>query len=110
MEPARNEFVILYADASLCRQPLPIYSGDPPEPIAPDWLVITESLIPGCVADTFLLYFLRENGEILEVLQWETLEIALDQADSIAGMRHSSWSRCRLQVPESGRIARWLIT
>ncbi len=57
-----------------------------------------------------MVYFLCDNGEILELLQFETLEIALDQAKWIAGIRHSDWIGCNVRVPEDGRISRDLVT
>jgi hypothetical protein len=46
---------------------------------------------------TFILYFLNENGEPQELLQFDTLEIALDQAHAICGFPH-----CDVSVLEDG--------
>jgi hypothetical protein len=39
-----------------------------------------------------------------ECLQFETLEIALDQARSIAGLPHSAWRPCEVQLTEWERL------
>jgi hypothetical protein len=105
----RSEFVVLYVSASVALRPIPIYAAEESAPIDPDWIAITESSELGSEPDCWLLYFLRDSGDVLEMLQWETLDIALDQASSIAGILHSSWKRCRVEVPESGLIARELV-
>jgi len=104
MQRERNE-----VPASRACHPLPIYSGRPPRPIEPDWLAIAESSAPGPEPNSWLLYFLRNSGEILEVLQWESLEIALEHAASIAGVAKSAWSTCEVVVPVSGVIPRSLV-
>lgn len=91
-------------------KPLPIYSIDPSEPINADWAGITH-----CVHkiehrngffETFILYLFCSAGEDLELLQFDTLEIALDQANAIAGLQFSDWETCSIDIPKDG-IIRW---
>jgi hypothetical protein len=66
---------------------VPIYSGDPPVPIPCEWLGVAHVSGDGPHRDreTFILYFLDQNGDPQETLQFETLQIALDQANAICG-------------------------
>jgi hypothetical protein len=79
---ARDERIVRLARLPLALTPVPIYAGEPPTPMDCDWLAIS------CVTDedgdeSFILYFLDGGGRIREVLQFETLDIALDQAHAI---------------------------
>ncbi len=72
-------------------------------PIACDWLGVAH--VPdGPIADpeTFILYFLDENGEPQEALQFKTLDIALDQAHAICGYPQNGWTTCEIPVLEDG--------
>lgn len=80
--------------------PVPVYSGDPPAPIRCAWLVVTHVPEgPPATPETFLLYFLGQEGEIHECLQYETLEIAIDQAHAVAGLPRSAWIACDAAAP-----------
>lgn len=90
--------------------PLPIYSGDPPEPINADWVGITH-----CVHElehrkgffeNFTLYFYSAEGKDLGYFQFDTLQIALDQATAIAGIQPNDWESCSIHMPEDG-IMQW---
>ena len=74
-------------------KPIPIYTGDPPEPIRCAWLAISRSRgYPRSDDEAFVLYFLGAEGTILEILQYETLDIALDQAHAIARIPQTGWT------------------
>ncbi|MFT5094953.1 MAG: hypothetical protein ACI8P0_000090 [Planctomycetaceae bacterium] len=78
-------------------KPVPIYL---PEPIRPEWLAVTfVPSTPKSVAETYVLSFLDTDGDELEFLQFETLEIALDQARAIAGVEHFDWTECSTPIP-----------
>lgn len=55
-----------------------------------DRLRIVRARLDG--ADQFILEALDERGEVVECLQWETLEIALDQAAAIYGVAQDKWT------------------
>ena len=79
-------------------QPVPIYA---PDPIRPDWLAIVfVPSTPNSVVESFVLYFLDADGNDLEFLQFDTLEIALDQANAIAGVANGDWTQCSTPIPE----------
>ena len=73
------------------------------EPIEPDWVAISSAThpIPG-KPPSYILYFIGSSGDILEVLQWDTIQIALDQARQLANVDDSGWATCNLDVPSSG--------
>jgi hypothetical protein len=50
----------------------------------------------------FILYFLDESGVPSELLQYDTLQIAIDQARSIVGFLGEGWKRCNIPVAEDG--------
>lgn len=78
--------------------PVPIYAGEPPEPIPASWLAVSHTPEHSKAPERFLLYFLSESGELCECLQFETLESALDQARAIARLPQSAWRPCEVQI------------
>ena len=79
-------------------KPVPIYA---PEPIRPVWLAV--SFVPSTpknVAESYVLSFLDAVGDELEFIQFDTLEIALDQALAIAGVEHADWTECSTPIPD----------
>ena len=98
-----NERMIKLARFPASLGPVSIYSGDPPVPIPCEWLSV--AYVPdGSIADpeTFILYFLDENGEPQEALQFGTLQIAVDQAHWICGYPQDGWTTCDVPVLEDG--------
>jgi len=89
-------------------KPVSIFTSDPPEPIKADWIGISHSVSKlsghSDEIESYLLNFYSEQGELLEALQFETLDIALDQAQAIVGIVRTEWHHCRVPVPED----RWL--
>lgn len=84
-------------------RPVPIYTGDPPDPIPCAWLGVSHvNDGPFAHPETFLLYFLDESGVPQEVLQYETLEIAVDQAHAICSYPQQEWARCDMPVLDGG--------
>lgn len=73
---------------------VPIYSGEPPEPIDSDRAGITLSGSAG--RESFNLVFYTSAGVLLERLPYETLEIAHDQAYAIADIPRSEWEPCEI--------------
>lgn len=89
-----KEVVVRVARLPGALTPVPIYAGEPPAPIDCAWLVISR-----VQPETFVLYFVGSRGEIHELLQFETLRIALDQAHAIAGFPQSEWTTCDSASP-----------
>ncbi len=89
-------------------KPLPIWSAESHEPINPDWVGINRAVRradqSSSVAEGYNLAFYRDSGELLEYLQFDTLEIALDQAEAIAGVQPSEWRECDVSVAGDGRV------
>jgi hypothetical protein len=87
-------------------RPVPILGGDG-EPVQVDWIALTRSLytVPGTVGpyEGYVLYLLTDAGEHSEVLQFDTLPIAIDQAHAILGIARDEWSPCDV-VLESDSI------
>ena len=50
--------------------------------------------------DGFALALYGTEGETMEWLQFETLDIALDQATDILGIPRDGWEACRADLPE----------
>lgn len=98
-----DERMIRLARLPSALRPVPIYTVDPPAPIPCEWLGIAHvNDGPPADPETFLLYFLSEVGVVLEVLQYETLEIALDQAHAICGYPQNEWVMCDIPVLDNG--------
>ena len=89
-------------------KPLPIWSAESNEPINPDWVGVNHTAwkVPqgSKESEAYNLAFYRDDGELLEYLQFDTLEIALDQAKAIAGIQPSEWRECNVSVSSGGRV------
>ena len=89
--------------------PVPIYArGDDEEavrPIPATWLGVLEVQGPG--RRSFELGFDTDEGQWLEGLPYETLDIALDQAADIVGVRAEEWERVDMPIPEDGEVPPW---
>jgi hypothetical protein len=96
----RDPTIVRVLTSARWNQPLPIFSGDPPEPITPDWAAI--AYFPGTKPndDRFVLRFLTADGVPLEHLQFLTLDVALAEAEAIAGISPNKWGRCEILIPE----------
>src|SRR5919199_5930665 len=69
--------------------PVPIFGGDPPEPINASSAAIVH--LRDERGESFALELYDPAGTMLECLQFETLEIALDQAAAIIGLQPADW-------------------
>ena len=104
-----NEFLIRYIRLREELKPVPIMAGNPPEPIEADWIGISRSVskIPqrSDEIESYSVNFYRDDGELLESLQFDALYIVLDQAKAIAGIEPSEWRACNIAVPDDGRVS-----
>ena len=105
------EYIVRFARLREELKPVEIYPADTLEPIRPDWIAITHGIIwserrPGGI-DGYNLYFLMDDGRCLATECFETLEITLDQAKAIAGVRRDELRECRVQVKSEDGSFRW---
>jgi hypothetical protein len=105
------EFIVRFVRLREELKPVEIYPADTQEPIRPDWIAITLGVIwskrrPDGI-DGYNLYFLMDDGRCLATKCFETLEITLDQAKAIAGIREDEWQVCRVEVTSEDGSFRW---
>lgn len=83
-------------------KPICIYGDDPPEPLDPEWVGVIEisDMNEGRGPDEYAVALYGSDGRCLEWLQFETLQIALDQARAILGIEQDEWLPCRIPLPE----------
>ena len=98
-----SEVVIRYCGADVFAFRPTIWSGDPPDQIKPAWAAVSRCSSSDR-SERFVLYFLDGSGSVLEDLQYETLEIAIDQAHALAGVPAHSWQTCIAPVEEGDGI------
>ena len=92
-------------------KPVEIYMDDPPQRINPDWVAITHGVIrssrrPDGI-EGYNLSFLMDDGHCLTHVQFETLEIAIDQAHAIVGIRTDEWMPCRVEITDDAGSIPW---
>jgi hypothetical protein len=108
-EEENTESLIRYAPLSEELRPVSIFAGDPAVPIKADWIGISHCVVRlpprSEEIESYIVNFYSERGELLEALQFETLNIALDQAKSIAGIAPSDWRNCNVPVPDDRRVS-----
>jgi hypothetical protein len=108
-----KEFVIRYTRLRDELKPVEIYMGDPPEPINPDWVAITHGQIwsarrPDGI-EGFNLTFFMDDGRRITSEQFDTLNIAMDQAKSIVGILHDEWQSCHVEITNENGSISWSI-
>jgi hypothetical protein len=103
MEEQGAEIIILYVDRRFFGRAPEIWSGEPAEPIDPAWAAISRCS-QADRDDEFVLYFLDCRGHHLVVLQFETLEIVLDQANDLAAISRDAWRACEEEVDDEANI------
>ena len=85
-------------------EPIPIFVGDPPEPISTRWLSIHRVTVSrddwSAPRQSFTLDFYAEDHSLQACLQFETLEIALDQGQAIAGIEKTAWHECEIPIDD----------
>lgn len=77
--------------------------------VRPDWLAISRCAESAASPETFVLYFLTRDGEVIECIQRDTLEIAMDEALSLTGLAHDSWLACDVPVHEGTGLRRSMV-
>jgi hypothetical protein len=77
-------------------RPVQIWSGDPPEPLPAVAATITHRKLSNSPRSVPLegydLELWGDDGRRLTCLQYETLEIALDQAHAVLGIDQADWA------------------
>lgn len=94
------------------QRPVPVYvsirdglAQDDTQPIDPDWLGVIEWSEGD--RHSYELIFYQDSGEWLERLQFDSLRIALDQAQGITGVPPAEWEEASIEVPEVSDELRW---
>lgn len=103
-----SETVIRCARLRSELKPVSIWSSQSDEPINPDWVGINHTILKvpqgSEEGEAYNLAFYLDDGELLEYLQFDTLEIALEQAKAIAGVEPLEWRECSVSVSSDGRV------
>ena len=69
-----------------------------------DWLAVTHETSKRL--ESFNLVFFSADGSPIDWAQFDTLEIALDQAHAIVGVQSSEWEPCNVRIAnEDGSIS-----
>jgi hypothetical protein len=105
MSDTLREFVLRRVWLREDLKPVQICMGDPPRPIEPDWLAISHWISgdgEGCN-----LVFFRFTGDPITSEQFDTLQIALDQAHAIVGVKHSEWQPCHVEIKDDQGRTSW---
>lgn len=84
--------------------PSPVYAGDPPVPIPARWVVVSICRAASEGPPTYCVYLLGGSGAILDVGVYESIRIALDQAQALVGATRLEWLAGKLEVGEDGRL------
>jgi hypothetical protein len=111
MDEECSETVVRYVRLRDELKPVEIYMGDPPELINPDWVGITHAILrwrrrPDGI-ENFNLAFFMDDGQCLTWEQFETLQIAIDQANSIIGILPEEWNVCRVEITNEDGTIPW---
>jgi hypothetical protein len=91
--------VIRYLYPSTWSYQVEIYSGDPPARIEPAAALLIHAPESPQNREAYLLELLDSSGALLESLQFDTLEIALDQARDVARIPRSAWTSADYVLP-----------
>lgn len=106
-----TETVVRYVRLRNELKPVEIYMGDPPAPINPDWVAITHAILcsprrPDGI-ESFNLTFFLDDGQCLTWQQFDTMEIAIDQANAIVGIRPDEWHTCCVEIANDDGTMPW---
>ena len=89
--------------------PVPIYTvtedGQDALPIPATWMGVV--LWRDERGESYELAFFADSGEWLEGLEWDTLEIALDQGADIVGVLPNEWDEVHIPVPQGDDGPAW---
>lgn len=98
----RGEVIVRYVRLREELEPMDIVDGATLASLPGDWLAITRlfaSPHPGRdPMEHFMLYLLTDTGEKSESLTFDTLQIALDQAQAIFGVEHDEWHSAEVRL------------
>jgi len=104
-----KETFIEYADIPEEFKPLEnVYIGennDTPKPMDCDFVVLSEVLENGNPL-SHVVYFCRNNGDILEILEYKTKEQCKSSALEDIGTTEITWKPCNVQSSGENKIPR----
>lgn len=99
-----TERIIRIARIPESAHPLPPgYWGDGVS-VRADWAAIAIALQERHRVPSYHLYWLGGDAEMLDLHDFESMEIALDQARVLAHIQLSSWRKCKIPVYIDRRI------
>lgn len=78
--------------------------------LRPDWLAISHCPESDTSPEAFVLYFLTNEGQVIECIQRDTLEIAMDEALSLTGLAHDRWVACDVPLHAGTSLGRGVVT
>ena len=73
--------------------------------VQPAWLAITHAT--GKNVESFNLVFFANDGSPIDWCQYDTLQIAMDQAHAMVGVERSAWERCNAEITNDNEKIRW---
>ena len=103
------ERLIRYLDYPAEAHEPPIFNQPLGGVVRPDWLSISHCPESATSPETFALYFLTSEGEVIECIQRDTLEMAMDEALSLTGLAHDRWMACDMPVDEGTSLRRSMV-
>ena len=95
---SETETVTLYIGREAFGRQPEIWVPESDDPIDPAWAAIS------CCSQADGRDELDHRGRTLGLFQFETLEIAMDQAHALAGIDRDAWRACALVVNADGVI------
>jgi hypothetical protein len=101
--------LIRYLDYPAGADAPPIFNDVRGGLVRPDWLAISHCPESAMSPETFVVYFLTSEGEVIECIQRDTLEIAMDEALSLTGLAHDVWAVCGVPLDEGTSLRRSII-
>lgn len=103
------ERLIRYLDYPAHADAPPIFNEVHGGLVRPDWLAISHCPESATSPETFVLYFRRSEGEVVECIQRDSMEIAMDEALSLTGLAPDRWVACDVPLDEGTSLRRTII-
>lgn len=89
--------------------PVPIYTltsaGREPLPIQPTWMGVVHW--SDDTGESYELSFYEDNGRWVEGMEYDTLEIAIDQGADIVGVLPDEWESVEIVMPDGREGPAW---
>ena len=99
-----KEHIVRVAPIPQYAHPLPAGYLNHDKALCARWAGIAISVGAKSRVPSYLLYWLGEGGTLLDFMDYESMEIALDQAAARAMVAPVTWRRCKIPVYIDGRV------